>query len=189
MQPSQPDDTPLGEIYQYHLVSDATLEQLRSAGLERLTLEIRQVGGVADVVSFGGFLKEIHVLVDPSRLLAHGLTLQDLCDAVARSNQNVGGGFLKHGDQELIIRGIGYLREPNEIAETVLKNEGGTPVTVGDVATLVVSHTPRRGSVGYNDREDVTEGFVLLRRGENPSEVLKGPAKVDELNQRILPAG
>jgi heavy metal efflux system protein len=192
VQPSlAPDDTPLGEIFQYHLVSDRhTEEQIRSEQEWNVSRLLRQVNGVADVVSFGGFLKEIHVLVDPSRLLAHGLTLQDLCDAVARSNQNVGGGFLKHGDQELIIRGVGYLHDPHEIAETVLKNEGGTPVTVGDVATLVVSHMPRRGSVGYNDRGEVTEGFVLLRRGENPSTVLDGVhAKVDELNDHILPAG
>jgi cobalt-zinc-cadmium resistance protein CzcA len=192
VQPSlAPDDTPLGEIYQYHLVSDRhTPEQIRSEQEWNVSRLLRQVGGVADVVSFGGFLKEIHVLVDPSRLIAHGLTLQDLSDAVARSNQNVGGGFLKHGDQELVIRGVGYLRDPHEIAETVLKNEGGTPVTVGDVATLVVSHMPRRGNVGYDDRIDVTEGFVLLRRGENPSTVLDGVhAKVDELNDHILPTG
>lgn len=186
-----PDDTPLGEIYQYHLVSDRhTPEQIRSEQEWNVSRLLRQVSGVADVINFGGYLKEIHVQVDPSRLQAHGLTLQDLSEAVSRSNQNVGGGFLRHGDQELVIRGVGYLRDPHEIAETVLKNEGGTPVTVGDVATLVVSHTPRRGNVGYNDRTDVTEGFVLLRRGENPSTVLAGiHAKVNELNDRILPAG
>jgi cobalt-zinc-cadmium resistance protein CzcA len=186
-----PDDTPLGEIYQYHLVSDRhTPEQIRSEQEWNASRVLRQVGGVADVVNFGGFLKEIHVLVDPSRLLAHGLDLESLCEAVARTNQNVGGGFLKHGDQELVIRGVGYLRDPHEIGETVLKNEGGTPVTVGDVASLVVSYTPRRGNVGYNERTDVTEGFVLLRRGENPSTVLAGVhEKVRELNERILPAG
>ncbi len=186
-----PDDTPLGEIYQYHVVSDRhTPEQIRSEQEWNISRLLRQVPGVADVVNFGGYLKEYHVLVDPARLVAHGLTLQDLSDAVARSNQNVGGGFLRHGDQELVIRGVGYLRDPHEIAQTVLKNEGGTPVTVGDVATLVVSHMPRRGNVGYNDVLDVTEGFVLLRRGENPSTVLEGVhAKVQELNERILPAG
>ncbi len=192
VQPSlAPDDTPLGEIYQYRLASDRhTPEQIRSEQEWNVSRLLRQVSGVADVVNFGGYLKEIHVQVDPSRLQAHGLTLQDLCEAVARSNQNVGGGFLRHGDQELVIRGVGYLRDPHEIAETVLKNEGGTPVTVGDVATLVVSHMPGRGNVGYNDRNDVTEGFVLLRRGENPSTVLAGVhAKVQELNDHILPAG
>ncbi|HEX4823683.1 MAG TPA: CusA/CzcA family heavy metal efflux RND transporter [Candidatus Polarisedimenticolaceae bacterium] len=186
-----PDDTPLGEIYQYRLVSDRhTPEQVRSEQEWNVSRILRQVPGVADVVNFGGYLKEIHVLVDTPALIAHGLTLQDLCDAIQRSNHNVGGGFLRHGDQELVIRGVGYLSDPHEIGQTVLKNEDGTPVTVGDVARLVVSHTPRRGNIGYNEAVDVTEGFVLLRRGENPSRVLEGVhAKVGELNDKILPKG
>ena len=186
-----PDDTPLGEIYQYRLISDRhTPEQIRSEQEWNVSRLLRQVPGVADVVNFGGYLKEIHVLVDTPALQAHGLTLEDLCAAIARSNQNVGGGFLRHGDQELVIRGVGYLRDPHEIAQTVLKNEDGTPVTVGDVARLVISHMPRRGNVGYDADVDVTEGFVLLRRGENPSRVLDGVhAKVAELNEKILPKG
>ena len=186
-----PDDTPLGEIYQYRLVSDRhTPEQVRSEQEWNVSRLFRQVPGVADVVNFGGFLKEIHVLVDTAALQAHDLTLEDLCAAIDRSNQNVGGGFLRHGDQELVIRGVGYLRDPHEIAQTVLKSERGTPVTVGDVATLVVSHMPRRGDVGYGDQVNVTEGFVLLRRGENPSRVLDGVhAMADNLNNRILPKG
>jgi cobalt-zinc-cadmium resistance protein CzcA len=186
-----PDDTPLGEIYQYRLVSDRHApERIRSEQEWAVSRILRQVPGVADVVNFGGFLKEIHVLVDTAALSAHGLTLEDLCGAIARSNQNVGGGFIRHGDQELVIRGVGYLHDPREIGQTVLKNEGGTPVTVGDVATLVVSSTPRRGNIGYGDKIDVTEGFVLLRRGENPSRVLDGVhQKVAELNDHILPKG
>src|SRR5262245_55992326 len=186
-----PDDTPLGEIYQYRLISDRhTPEQIRSEQEWNASRLLRQVPGVADVVNFGGYLKEIHVLVDTPALSAHGLTLQDLCDAIARSNQNVGGGFLRHGDQELVIRGVGYLRDPHEIAQTVLKNEDGTPVTVGDVARLVISHMPRRGNVGYDADVDVTEGFVLLRRGENPSRVLDGVhATAADLNDTILPKG
>src|SRR5262249_25395151 len=86
--------------------------------------------------------------------------------------------------------GVGYLRDPHEIAETVLRSENGTPVTVGDVSSIVVSRTPRRGTVGYNLQPEATEGFVLLRRGENPSDVLEGiHDKVREMNERILPAG
>jgi cobalt-zinc-cadmium resistance protein CzcA len=186
-----PDDTPLGQIYQYHVVSDRhTPEQMRAEQEWTISRILRQVPGVADVVNFGGFLKEYHVVVDPVALQAHGLTLQDLCDSIAKSNHNVGGGFLQSGTQELVIRGVGYLRDPHEITQAVLKNVGGTPVTVGDVATLVVSHTPRRGDVGYNDKVQVTEGCVLMRRGENPSRVLEAVhAKVDELNTKILPQG
>ncbi len=186
-----PDDTPLGEIYQYHVVSDRHApEEVRSEQEWNISRIYKQVPGVADVVNFGGYLKEVHVQVDPARLLAHNLTLSDVSDALARSNRNVGGGFLRNGDQEMVIRGVGYLHDPREVGQTVLRNENGTPVTVADVGTLVVSHTPRRGTVGYNLEDNVTEGFVLLRRGENPSDVLAGiHEKTKELNDRILPKG
>ena len=149
-----------------------------------------QVPGVADVVTFGGYLKEVHVEVDPSRLLAHNLSLADVSDALSRSNRNVGGGFLQHGDQQLAIRGVGYVRSPQDVQAIVLKSEGGTPVTVGDVSRVVLSHTPRLGAVGYNLEGEVAEGFALLRRGENPSVVLDGiHEKVRQLNESILPKG
>ena len=149
-----------------------------------------QVPGVADVVTFGGYLKEVHVEVDPSRLLAHSLSLADVSDALGRSNRNVGGGFLQHGDQQLAIRGVGYVRSPQDVQAIVLKSEGGTPVTVGDVSRVVLSHTPRLGAVGYNLEGEVAEGFALLRRGENPSVVLDGiHEKVRQLNESILPKG
>ncbi len=185
------DYTPLGEIYQYRMVSDRhTLTEMRSEQEWTVTRFLRQVPGVADVVSFGGYLKEFHVQVDPARLVAHELTLADVTAALEKSNQNVGGGFLRNGDQELVIRGVGYLTNPREIQDVVLRSEGGTPVTVGDVARVVISHTPRRGDVGHNLKPEIVEGFVLLRRGENPSTVLDGVhQKVAELNARILPKG
>jgi cobalt-zinc-cadmium resistance protein CzcA len=186
-----PDATPLGEIYQYTLKSDRhTPAEIRAEQEWNVSRLLRQVPGVADVVNFGGYLEEVHVLVDPARLVAHDLTLGDVAATLEASNRNVGGGFLRSGDQELVIRGIGYLRDPREVGETVLRSERGTPVTVADVATIVRSHTPRRGDVGYGLEPDVTEGFVLLRRGENPSQVLEGVhAKVDEINGHVLPEG
>ena len=134
-----------------------------------------QVPGVADVVTFGGYLKEMHVEVDPSRLLAHGLTLADVSDALGKSNRNVGGGFLQHGDQQLAIRGVGYVRRPagraGDRAQERRRHAGHASATSSRV---VLSHTPRLGDVGYNLDGEVAEGFVLLRRGENPSVVLDG---------------
>ena len=186
-----PDATPLGEIYQFRLTSDRhNLYELRSElewGVARI---LRQVPGVADVISFGGYYKELHVEVYPARLESHGLTLEDVAGALEHSNLNVGGGFLRHGDQELTVRGIGFLSSPEDVKKIVLKSHQGTPVTLGDVARVVLSHAPRRGSVGYNLERDVAEGFVILRRGENPSRVLDGVhAKVAELNTSILPKG
>ncbi len=186
-----PEATPLGEIYQFRVVSTRHDTMETRAALEwTITRVLRQVPGVADVVTFGGFLKEIHVEVDSSQLLAHNLLLANVTDALRQSNRNVGGGFLQHGEQQLTIRGVGYLQNPRDVQSIVLKAENGTPVTIGDVARVVLSHTPRLGAVGYNLAGDVAEGFVLLRRGENPSVVLDGVhAKVRELNNGILPAG
>jgi len=186
-----PEATPLGEIYQFRVVSDRhSLTDTRAELQWTVSRVLRQVPGVADVVCFGGFLKEIHVQVDSSRLLAHGLTLADVTAALERSNKNVGGGFMRSGDQELTIRGVGYLTNAQDVQAIVLVSHDGTPVRVGDVARVVASHTPTRGSVGYNLDTNVAEGFVLLRRGENPSVVLEGVhEKVQELNDAILPKG
>jgi heavy metal efflux system protein len=186
-----PEQTPLGEIYQFRVISDRhTYTETRSELEWTISRILLQVPGVADVVTFGGYLKEVHVEVDPSRLLAHNLSLSDVGDALGRSNRNVGGGFLQHGDQQLAIRAVGYVRSPQDLQAIVLKNEGGTPVTVGDVSRVVMSHTPRLGAVGYNLEAEVAEGFALLRRGENPSRVLEGiHDKVRQLNETILPKG
>jgi cobalt-zinc-cadmium resistance protein CzcA len=186
-----PEATPLGEIYQFRVMSDRhTYMETRSELEWTISRILLQVPGVADVVTFGGYLKETHVEVDPSRLLAHNLSLAEVSDALSRSNRNVGGGFLQHGDQQLAIRGVGYIRSPQDVQAIVLKSEAGTPVTVGDVSRVVLSHTPRLGAVGYNLEGEVAEGFALLRRGENPSVVLEGiHEKVRQLNDGILPKG
>lgn len=186
-----PEATPLGEIYQFVVVSDRHSVMDTRGELEwTVSRMLLQVPGVADVVTFGGYLKEVHVEIDPSRLLAHHLTLADVNDALARSNRNVGGGFLTRGDQQLTVRGVGYVSGPSDIQATVIKAEAGVPVTIGDVSRVVLSHTPRLGAVGYNGDGEVAEGFALLRRGENPSVVLDGiHEKVKQLNESVLPKG
>ncbi len=186
-----PEATPLGEIYQFRVTSDRhDLYELRSELQWNITRVLRQVQGVADVVCFGGFLREVHVRLDPARLAATGVTPSDVVAAVKKANINVGGGFLRHGDQELTVRGIGYIENADDIRRAVITETNGVPVTVGDVAELVQAPTPRRGSVGYNLQPEIIEGFALMRRGENPSLVLDGiHKKVDELNKSILPKG
>ncbi|MFH1812634.1 MAG: CusA/CzcA family heavy metal efflux RND transporter [Pseudomonadota bacterium] len=186
-----PEATPLGEIYQFRLTSDRhDLYQLRSEMQWNVTRVLRQVQGVADVLPFGGYLKEIHVEADPARLFAAGISLAEVESAVAQSNLNVGGGFLRHGDQELTIRGIGYVESVEDVKKVVLRARDGVALTLGDVATVKMAATPRRGSVGWNDHKDVVEGFVVMRRGENPSQVLDGVhRKVADLNDVILPKG
>ena len=186
-----PEATPLGEVYQFRIVSDRhDLYQLRSEMQWNVVRVLRQVQGVADVVPFGGYLKELHIEADPARLHALGLTLADMEQAIAKSNLNVGGGFLRQGDQELTVRGIGFLTTPEDIKRVVLKTKDGGTVTVGDVTTVLQSYTPRRGVVGFGTQREAIEGFVWMRRGQNPSLVLEGVhAKVRELNETILPKG
>ncbi len=186
-----PEYTPLGEIFQYRLASDRhTLQELRDEQEWVITSQFRQVPGVADVVSFGGFVPELHVQVDPARLRGFGLTLGEVTQALEKSNVNVGGGFLGHGDQEMVVRGIGYLKTPRDIQDVVLASKDGVSITVGDVARVVLSGVPRRGDVGMGPMPEIVEGFVLLRRGENPTRVLDSiHAKMAELNAKILPAG
>ncbi|MEK7947770.1 CusA/CzcA family heavy metal efflux RND transporter [Pigmentiphaga sp. YJ18] len=186
-----PDNTPLGKIFYYRLNSDRhTLAQLRSEQEWTVARVLKQIQGVADVVSMGGFVKEFHIEVDPAKLMAHNLTLDQVVEAVSKSNQNVGGGLLRRGEQSLIIRGIGLLRTPRDIETIVLDVHNNTPVRVKDVARVVQSYTPRQGSVGMNDEDDIVEGIVLLKRDENPSKVLdQVHAKVDEINTHMLPAG
>lgn len=186
-----PEATPLGEIYQFRLSSDRhDLYQLRSEMQWNVTRVLRQVQGVADVVASGGFLKEIHIEADPGKMHGTGVTLSMLEEAIGKANLNVGGGFLRHGDQELTIRGVGYIESVEDIKKTPLKSRNGTALTVGDVADVKLSSTPRRGSVGWNDKKDIVEGFVLMRRGQNPSLVLDGiHRQIEALNTTILPTG
>ncbi len=186
-----PEATPLGEVYQFRLNSDRhDLYQLRSEMEWTVVRELRQVPGVADIVPFGGYLKELHLQAIPDRLFAAGLSLADIEEAVAKSNVNVGAGFLRNGDQELTVRGIGYLSTPEDVKRIVLKSRNATPVTVGDVCNVIQSYTPRRGTVGAGLEVEGVESFVWMRRGENPSRVLDGVhQKVKELNEKILPKG
>ena len=186
-----PEATPLGEVYQFRITSDRhDLYQLRSEMQWNVVRVLRQAPGVADIVPFGGFLKEFHVQADPARLFAQGVTLADLEQAIAKSNVNAGGGFLRHGDQELTVRGLGFLNSAEDLKRIVVKSRDGTPVNVGDVANVVQSYTPRRGTVGVGLEKEGIESFIWMRRGQNPSLVLEGiHAKVKELNETILPKG
>ena len=153
-----PDATPLGKIFYYKLTSDRhDLYQLRSEQEWTVARMLKQVPGVADALGMGGFLKEVHVEVDPPKLAAYGLTLAEVSEAIERSNLNVGGGIQKRGDQQFLIRAIGYLMSPQDIKDVVLEVESGTPVTIGDVARVVQSYTPRYGAVGYDDEREIVD--------------------------------
>ncbi len=186
-----PNDTPVGQVYQYTLESDHhTPSELRGWQDWVVEKQLKRVAGVADVVSFGGFQKEYHVLADPLRLRNNGLTLKDLLNAVSTSNGATSGGYITQGEGEFVVRGRGYLRNKTDIEDVVVRAQGGTPVTVHTVATVVEGYTPRRGAVARGDAIDSIEGTILLRRGENPKDVLDGVhEEVARINKEVLPTG
>lgn len=186
-----PNATPVGEVMRYRLRGDGkTPTELRT--LQDWTVEraLRQVPGVADVVSMGGFIKQYEVQPDLEKLRAHKLTLQNLLEALGRGNANAGGSYVAQGAQQYAIRGIGFLRSPDDIGHIAVSAQHGTPVLVRDVARVTVGAVPRLGIVGQDDADDVVTGIVIMRKGENPSVVLQGvKERIEQLNTRELPRG
>src|SRR5437879_4790364 len=186
-----PLSTPTGEIYRYTLVGDGyTPMQLRE--LEDWVMErhLKQVPGVADVVSFGGFVKQYQVQVDPQQLQALGVPLHQVFEALGRSNANAGGNYIQHGDEQYVVRGLGTLADVSDVEEVVVAAHAGTPIRIRDVARVTIGAAPRRGVVTRDLQPEAVERIVLMRRGENPSEVLNAlHAKVEQLNAGILPPG
>src|SRR5205814_4575541 len=167
-----------------------TPSELRSWQDWVLEKQLMRVPGVADVVSFGGFQKEYHVLADPARLRSSGLTLRDLIAAVAGSNGATSGGYVQYGESEFVVRSRGYLQGAADIEKTMIATRNGTPVTVRNVARVVEGYTPRRGAVAKGDAIDSVEGTILLRRGENPRDVLSEVHQaVERINRDVLPKG
>src|ERR1051325_9733808 len=170
-----PLSTAIGEIFRYRLKGDGfTSRDLRT--LEDWVVErnLRMVPGVADIVGMGGAIKTFEVNPDLARLRDYGLSLQQLYTALSRGNANVGGSKVEQGSQQYLIRGLGLLRSPDDIENVVLASRNGVPVHVRDVASVKISNVPREGIVGQDNNDDVVTGVVLMRKGENPSEVLKG---------------
>jgi len=186
-----PDATPLGKVLYYRLVSDThTLTDLRTIQETTIERSLRQVQGVADVTSIGGYLKEVHVEIIPEQLQNYGLTILDVLERVKHSNKNAGGGFLVHGDQEFVIRSIGRIQDAEDIRSIVLDAKKGVTVTLGDVANVYQSYTPRRGGASADYDDEIVQGIVMMRRGENPIDLLNAlHERIDSLNQSGLPDG
>ena len=186
-----PNATPVGEVMRYRLKGDAkTTTELRTIQDWVVERALRQVPGVADVVGMGGYIKQYEVQPDLQKLRAYKLTLQDLQDALGRSNANAGGSYIAQGDQQFAIRGIGLLRSANDLGSVVVTARANTPVLVRDVAQVKIGAVPRLGTVGQDQDDDVVTGIVIMRKGENPSVLLKAvKEKIADLNARVLPTG
>jgi cobalt-zinc-cadmium resistance protein CzcA len=185
----EPPYGPTGEIYRYTLRSKTkSLHELTAIQDWILDRQFKAVPGVADVNSFGGEEKTYEVSVNPSLLQKYGLTSLDVYNAINRSNINVGGDVIEKNDQAFVVRGIGLINNISEIENIIIKNVNNVPILARNVADIKESGLPRLGQVGRDKHNDVIEGIVVMRKGENPADVLtRIRSKVEDLNANILP--
>jgi cobalt-zinc-cadmium resistance protein CzcA len=186
-----PFSTAIGEIYRYRIKGDKhTPRELRTYQDWVVSRQLRLVPGVADIVSLGGLVKQYEVRPDLAKLRDYKVTLGQLSQAIQRGNANAGGSYVEQGRQQYLIRGIGLFTGLEDIENVVVAERGGTPILVRQLATVALGSVPRQGIAGQDAEDDIVTGVVLMRRGENPSEVLKRVrAKVDTLNDTTLPGG
>ena len=148
----------------------------------------RSVPGVADDSGFGGTTMQYQVLLDPARIYGYHLTVPAVMNALGANNSNAGGGFYSQGGQFYYVRGIGLVRNTSDIGNIVVGSSNGVPIRVKDIGDVVIGHAPRLGEFGYQKNDDAVEGVILMLRGEQTQNVLKGvEAKTEELNRSVLP--
>jgi cobalt-zinc-cadmium resistance protein CzcA len=183
----------IGEIYRYRLRGPPGYSVLDLKTLQDWVLQrrFRSVPGVIDVTGWGGKTKTYEIQVDFNKLVANGLTLPQLLQAVGNSNINVGGNTVDIGTQSAVVRGVGLIRSMDDLANTMVSQSGGNPVLVKDVASVTVGERPRLGIAGLNDNDDIVQGIVLMRRGEQSSPTISRVEQlVEQINHStILPPG
>jgi cobalt-zinc-cadmium resistance protein CzcA len=186
----EPPYGPTGEIYRFTLTSNKrSVRDLKTIEDWVVDREIRAVPGIADVNSFGGEVKTYQITVDPQKALQYGVSALELYEAVSKSNVNVGGDVIEQSGQAYVVRGIGLLNNIDEIKNVVVNNVKGTPIYVKTIGEVTESALPRLGQVGRDRDPDVVEGIVVMRKGENPSVVIKSlKQKIKDLNSNILPS-
>jgi cobalt-zinc-cadmium resistance protein CzcA len=192
-QPFLSPTSPIGEIFRYRVVgppgySVTDLKTIQDWILER---RFKAIPGVIDVTTWGGKSKTYDITVDLDRLLAYGLTLKQVLDALNGANVNVGANTLNIGPQSAVIRSIGQIRSMDDIRNTMLVVREGSPVLVRDVAAVEVGFEPRLGIAGHDGDDDVVEGIVLMRRGAETMPTLRAvEAAVEKINgSDFLPPG
>src|SRR6266581_226415 len=193
VQPGISPVSPIGEIFRYRLKGPPNYSVLDLKTLQDWVLQrrFRAVPGVIDVTGWGGKTKTFELEVDFNKLIAYGLTLPQLLQALNNSNINVGGNTVNIGPQAAVVRGVGLIRTAEELSNTMLTQSGGNPVLVRDVATVHVGNKPRLGIAGKDADDDIVQGIVLMRRGEQSMPTIKRVEREVERinNSNILPPG
>src|SRR5947209_385329 len=192
----QPGISPLsaiGEIYRYRLAGPPNYSVLDLKTLQDWVLQrrFRAVPGVIDVTGWGGKTKIFELQVDINKLMAYGLTLPQVLQTLNNSNINVGGNTLNIGSQSAVVRGVGLIRSLDDLNNTMLTQVGGNPVLVKDIAKVIVGHQPRLGIAGKDADDDIVQGIVLMRRGEQSMPTIRRvEQEVERINAgNILPPG
>lgn len=186
-----PLSSPVGEIYRLFLKGDnVNPTDLRTIQDWVVARHLKMIPGVADVVSRGGFIKQYQVNLDLAKMKAYNISMQQVFLALGRGNANAGGSYIEQGEQQYLIRGIGLLRSMDDIGSVVVAERNGTPLLIKDIANVSVSAVPRQGIVGKDSEDEVVTGIVLMRKGENPSQVLDAvKERIQALNHSVLPKG
>ena len=186
-----PITTGLGQVYMYVLRDQSgrrDLLELRAIQDWIVRYNLRTVPGVADVISFGGGVKQYQVQVDPRALRQYGVTLSEVKEALGANNRNVGGGFIVHGPEEYVVRGIGLAENLDDLSDIIVATRGGTPIYVRNVANTTFGPEVRRGAATMNGKGEVVAGIVLKRIYENTAEVISAvKAKVADINKALPP--
>jgi cobalt-zinc-cadmium resistance protein CzcA len=196
-----PDATAIGEIYRYTLRAPEGFPAVELRALEDWVVEkkFRTVPGVVDINPFGGLTKQYQVLVDPAQLKSYNVTLQQVLNALSSGNANAGGSYVEHGSELYVVRGLGLIRDTDDIAAIAVDTRGGTPIRIGDIGKVIIGNAVRLGRVGKTesnnghvtrDEDDIPEGIIVMRRGDNPIEVCQRVEKMaGEINAHYLPDG
>src|SRR5271154_6893563 len=181
--------SPSGLVYRYVLDSpDRSAQELHTIEAWIVERAYRSVPGVADDSGFGGPTMEYHVLLDPVKLNNFHLSVVTVLGALTANNANTGGGFYTQGGQFYYVRGLGLIKDVQDIGQVVVGSANGVPVRIKDVGSVEIGHAPRLGIFGYEKNDDAVEGVILMRRGEQAQTVLRGvEKKTEELNRGILP--
>ena len=196
-----PDATPIGEVFRYTLRAPPGFppEELRAIEDWVVEKKFRSVPGIVDINPFGGLTKQYQVLVDPAKLKSYGLNLQQVFTALQNGNVNAGGGYVEHGAQLYVVRGLGLIKNVDDIQNIAVATVNGTPILVKDIGQVIIGHATRLGRVGrtdsvngkvISDEDDVPENIVIMRRGENPTLVCRRVERMyNEINAHFLPPG
>ncbi|MDE2585438.1 MAG: efflux RND transporter permease subunit, partial [Betaproteobacteria bacterium] len=186
-----PLSTAVGEIYRYVIDAPADMPLYEIRALQDWVVRpaIRRVSGVADVVSFGGAVKEYQVRIDPYRLRKFNVSVDQLAQALAANNANTGGGAIVRGDEALVVRSIGLLTKVEDIARVAVAVRDGKPILVGDMAEVTIGPRTRSGIVSFNERDDVVQGIVQMTKGQNATKVVAAVKEELERTGAKLPAG